>query len=422
MLRPIVPIVVAQETKMRIVFDHPAVVTGTWENGHVRRELVRVPAEFEIQEFSDAEALASCAVVDDVSRDVMASYRTVGGRHYKAWRWDKPDISFPFSNLRDSVYTGAQLDFEGLADVLKKEIVRVAKITQYRNIENADRRPLKREEALGFSSQAVSSMKAPLLKRWQWLGPETNDEITKWHAKTAAIFSRIILVEGVPHTLSFEPCYRLTSSRTSRGNRSGSAVPGVASLAVYGNDLDGPVIDADTGLEKLSFQALTLGEQFFAANDLDGMRQFAGHSGWGINESAGQTIKVYDDGAISSNIVELETIRHTRILHDRARLMVSHIRQVDGVENYSGREIDKTCMVNAKDTLKQAILDWQTNRNGTDSLAAPFEDLLAEMIRWEEGRLKINDFSLLDQIEAFRIREDMADVTVVPVPWSGPGR
>nr|WP_250807451.1 hypothetical protein [Neorhizobium tomejilense] len=406
---------------MRIRFEHPAVVTGTWENGHVRRELVRVPTEFEILEFTDDEAPLSFTVVDDASGEVMQSYRTVGGRQYKAWRWDKPDnLFYDESNLMNSVYTGAQFEFRGLADILKEEVRRVAKITQYRNIENAERKPLKREEAMGFSPQAVSCKKAPVLKGWQWLGPDTKEEVAEWHAKTAAIFSKIILVEGYPHVLSFEPCYRLTASGTSRGNRSGPASPGVASLAVYGGNLDGPVIDPATGFEGLSAQALLVGEQFFAANDRDGMKQFAEESGWGTDERPSETITVYHEGSVTADFLELETVRHARILYDRARLMVSRLRTVDSVEQYSDRPIDKADMLDGMEQLRVAILDWQARRNGTEHLAAPFENLLAEMIRWEEGRQKINSFDLLDQVKAFRVREDMTDVTFIPAPWNGP--
>jgi hypothetical protein len=42
------------------------------------------------------------------------------------------------------------------------------------------------------------------------------------------------------------------------------------------------------------------------------------------------------------------------------------------------------------------------------------------MIRWEEGNQKINKFDLLDQVKAFKAREDMADVTITPKPWSAP--
>lgn len=404
---------------MRIKFDHPAVVTGTWENGHVRRELVRVPDEFEIQEFSDAEAPRSFTVVDDESGTAVQEFRTVGGRHYKLWSLDKPEATFnPGSNIMNCVYTGKQLDFPALTDILKAEIAKVRKYSQYRDIENTERPVLRREANLGFDSRAVALMKAPHLKGWRWLGADTDAEVADWRGRTAEVFGKIIMVDGRPHVLSYEPCYRLNASGTTTGNRKGPAQMTTSDVAVYGGHLR--TIDPNTGFEKLGYLALLLGDQFFAANDRDGLTQFAEASGWGLRDEQGETIVVHDDGVVSINFLELETVRHARIIYERAGLMVGHIRKVDGVEQYSGRPIDKTVMLENRESLRQAILEWQAERNGTDCLATLFEDLLAEMIRWEDGNRKLNEFGLLDQVKAFKIREDMADVTIIPVPWSAP--
>lgn len=406
---------------MRIRFDHSAVVTGTWGNGQVRRELVRVPAEFEIQELSDNEAPRSFTVVDDASGAAMRKYRTIGGRHYKRWDLDPRQTAFvPGSNILNAVYTGIQLDFPGLTDFLKAEIARVRKVSQYRDIENTERKPMKREAQLGLDSRAIALMKAPMLKGWRWLGHDVENEVDDWRNRTAEIFNRFILVNGHPYTLAYEPCYRLNASGTAFPNRPGPAQLLSSTVDVYGRDINGRTIDPNTGFEKLGPMGLILGDQYFSANDRDGLVRFAEESGWGLNDKGGETIVVHHDGATYTDFMELETVRHARILHDRASLMVGHVKQVDGVEKYSGRPVDKTVMLESLEGLRQGILIWQTDRAGTDHLAAPFENLLAEMVRWEEGNQKINKFDLLDQINAFRVREDMADVTITPRPWSAP--
>lgn len=405
---------------MRIRFDHPAVVTGTWENGHVRRELVRVSTDFEVKEYSDAEAPRSFTVVDDAA-GTSREFRTVGGRHYKKWCLDKPEDTFyPGSNILNSIYTGKQLDFPSLTDILNAEIAQARQQSRYRDIENTERHVLKRELTLGLDSRAVALMKAPHLKGWRWLGPDTEAEVADWRNRTAEVFGKIIMVDGCPHVLSYEPCYRLNASGTTTRTRRGPARMFTSTVAVYGDHLKGRSIETDTGFENLGYLALLLGDQFFAANDRDGLTQFAEASGWGLSEGRGETIVVHDADVASTDFLELETVRHARIIYDRAGLMVRHIRKVDNVEQYSGRPIEKAVMLENMENLRQAILEWQAERNGTEGLAAPFEDLLTEMIGWENGNQKINEFDLLDQVKAFKIREDMADVTIIPVPWSAP--
>jgi hypothetical protein len=405
---------------MRIRFDHPAVITGHWENGHIRRELVRVPAEFEIHELSDEEAPRSFTVLDDASGATIREYRCFEGRHYKRWDLDKTQGVFkPESHILNSVYSGIGLDFPGLADILKDEINKVRKISDYRDIENTDRQRTKKETVLGLDSRSVALMKAPMLKRWRWVGGNVNAEVDDWRNRTAEVFNKFILVNGQAYTLTFEPCYRVNASGTTE-NRTGLAQLSSSTVAVYGKDVRGPVHDTQTGFEKLGLMGLILGDQYFSANDRDTAVQFAEYSGWGLNDKGGETIVVHNEAMTSDDFMELETIRHAYILYDRASLMVGRVRHVDGRDQYSGRYVDKEEMVAGLENLRHAILEWQTARDGTDNLASPFESILAEMMRWEEGSPKINTFDLIDQIKAFKVREDMAVVKITPRSWGAP--
>ncbi|MBY3151439.1 hypothetical protein HFO56_03425 [Rhizobium laguerreae] len=404
---------------MRIRFEHPAVVSGTWDSGQVRRELVRVASGFEIKELSEAEAPRSFDVI--AAGGTLHEYRTVGGRHYKKWTLDMGVEQFnPDSNIMGSIYTGKNLDFPVLTDLLKAEIRETRKHSGPAHIENTERPVLKRESRAGLDSRAVALIKAPILKRWQWLGPETDAEIADWRSRTAEVLEKIIMVEGCLHTLSYEPCYRLNASGTSTHIRRGPAHLVTHNMAVYGNQLKGRPVDPNTGLENLGYLALLLGDQFFGANERDEAVEFAKASGWGLSDQGMETIVVHDDRGPSADVLELETVRHARMVYEGARLMIEQTRRVNRVDQYSGRPVDKNTMRQTMEGLRQAILEWQNARSGVDGLAAPFEDLLAEIMRWEDGNRKLNGFDLIDQITAFKIREDMADVTVVTVPWSAP--
>ncbi|MDW9481315.1 hypothetical protein GOB57_21960 [Sinorhizobium meliloti] len=412
---------------MRIRFDHPAVVSGTSDDGNIRRELVRVASDFEIKELSDRDAPRSFTV--DVNGTPIHEFRVVGGRHYKKWILDRPqDMLVPGSNLMNSIYTGGNLDFPALNDVLKAEIRETRKNPHPTHIENTERTVLKREKNAGFDSRAVAMMKATPLRRWRWLGPDTDAEVADWRTRTAGVFDRIILVDGNFYTHAYEPCYRLNASGSSShamGRPAGMVPRGPAELAahdmaVYGHTLKDRRTDGSTGLESLGYLALLLGDQYFAANDLDGIAEFAEASGWGLKQT-GQTIVVYDGVEPSRDFLELETVRHARLVYDAARVMVAQVRGVNPSEcKYGGRKVDKLAMERKMESLRRAIVEWQDERSGTDGLAAPFEDLIAEIVEWEDGNPKRNRFDLFDQIKAFKIREDMADVTIIPIPWNAP--
>lgn len=403
---------------MRISFDHPAVVSGTSEDGKIRRELVRVASDFEIKELSDRDAPRSFTV--DVNGSALHEFRIFDGKHYKRWILDSPQAALaPRSNLMNSIYTGGSLDFPVLTDVLKAEIREARKLSGPGHIENTERNVLKREKDGGFDSRAVALMKATLLRKWRWLGPDTDAEVADWRRRTADVFERIILVDGIPYTHSYEPCYRLASGGSARVAR-GPAELVPHDMAVYGNTLKDRRTDGTTGLETLGYLALLLGDQYFAANDMEGIEEFADASGWGLKQT-GQTIVVHDDVEPSGDFLELETARHARLVYDGARVMVSQVKGVNPSDcQYAGRKVDKLAMERKMECLRKAMVEWQDERSGTDGLAAPFEDLFAEIVQWEDGNPKRNKFDLFDQVKAFKTREDMADVTVIPVPWNGP--
>ncbi|MCS4090212.1 hypothetical protein [Rhizobium sp. BK176] len=403
---------------MRFNFNHPAVVTGTWENGNIRRELVRVAAEFEIVEYSDAEAPRTFDV-HDRWQDQNVRIRTVGGRHYKRWRWDEPHAAFgPESQLIQSLYNGKELDFAGIEAMLDSEVTRVKTIDAYRGIENTDRKPLKREAQAGLSSLAVSGMKAPILKNWQWLGPDTESEVATWRERISAMLANIAFVDGIPHVRTFEPCYQV--SRTQLGSGSGVLVS-VENARFYAKEVDRTLVDPKTGFEILGKNALMIGAHNFSPLEFQDLRRFCVDAGWGSDDSPRYDIVTHDTDAVGIDYLEMETVRHARILHDHAgRMLKNSVKRDDGVEVYYGQQVDTHRMLAQLEALRVAILRWQSERNGTDHLAAPFEDLLDHVLHLTDSQFGKPAFGITEQMESFGVREDMAPVVVAPVAGATP--
>ncbi|MCV9964122.1 hypothetical protein OIU34_19760 [Pararhizobium sp. BT-229] len=401
---------------MRFSFEHPAVVTGKWENGHVRRELVRVAADFEIAEYSSEEAPRTFTV-RDLSTELCKTIRTLDKGHYMRWRYDEPSSSFGSdSQLLRSIYNGKMLDFQAIGALVSDEIKRVQKITQYKEIENTSRRPLKRELEVGLDTLEVSCMKAPILKNWQWLGPDVQQELSDWRDRIGAVLANIILVDGIPHMRTFEPCHRVRHTTTFNG-RVGDIE--AYSALVYTAEPDRTSFDPKTGLENLGGNALMIGTHYFAATERPEAFRFAEESGWGVG-SLRHEIEVHDESAVGLDFLEMETVRHARILHDRAGTMLEHVKDRDGVDIYCGQAVDTEMMRSQIEALRASLLDWQSERKGTDELASPFEDLLEHVMHWEDARPTKSSFGLPEQMASFKVREDMSPVIVAPIAGATP--
>lgn len=398
---------------MRFTFEHPAVVTGTRENGNVRRELVRASADFEIAEYSTAEAPLTFTVRERSTETTKATIRTVANGHYKKWTWDEPSCCFGSDAvLMRSLYTGKNLAFKAIRDLVYAEVARVEKLGDYRGIEHTERKPLKRELKDGLDSLSVSCMKAPILKNWQWLGPDVQAEVAAWRESVTAVLARIILVDGVPYTRSFEPCYSIMHGDVLVRRHRGPGSINAATTAVYSQEPDRISCDPATGLADMKREATLLGTQFFAATDLSEAVRFSQESGWGDDGELKNEIIVHDEAAISTDFLEMETVRHSRMLHDRAGKMVHALRHSDGVDFYCDQPVDAASMRSQIEAMRTALLSWQIERDGTDGLSTPFEDLLEHVLHWGDAQRTKTSFDLEDQMNAFKVREDMSPVTV----------
>jgi hypothetical protein len=401
---------------MRLRLDHPAVVTGLWEDGKVRHELVRVGADFEFAEYSSAEAPLSFEVRDPHQNETVNKVRTIGGRHFQRWKHDEPSCAFGSdANLMRSLYHGKQLDFRTIESLVEAEIQRVRRMNGDRGIENTNRKPLKRELLDGLETVAVSCMKAPLLKNWQRLGADVSEEVKRWHDLIAEVLANIVLVDGAPYVRTFEPCYRVEHPTAFGGRFATGASISANNAHDYAKEPDRLVINPETGFERLGELALVLGFQNFAATDLNDAIRFCQESGWHFNGNQKHEIIVHDSTAIGIDYLEMETARHARMLHQRAEWMIKEVRKREGTDVYCGEPVDVAVMRTQIDAVRSSLLLWQTDRTRIHDLAAPFEDLLEHSLHWEDAQPTKSTFDHADQMEAFKLREDMVPIRVSPI-------
>jgi hypothetical protein len=408
---------------MRFTFNHPAVVTGTWDNGDVRRELVRVGADFEIAEYSSAEAPLSFTVRNRSSQETSSSIRTVASGHHKKWTRDEPSCGFGSDAvLMQSIYTGNHLAFKAIRDLVYDEVRRVYSAVDYRGIQNTDRKLLKREIKEGLDSLSVSCMKAPMLRNWQWLGSDVENEVASWRQNIADLFARIILVDGVPYTRCFEPCYGVFHADTiGRINQANDLIR-TSTTAIYSEEPDRVSYDTQTGLNIMKREAFVLGSHFFAATDYDDAVRFIQESGGIANGEIKNEIIVHDPSAVMTDFLEMETVRHARIVHDRAQKLVHALqRDEDGVCFYNGQEVDAEIMCSQIKNMETALVTWQEDKIGIDALSAPFEELLEHVLHWSDSQWVNSSYDLEAQMDAFKLREDMSPVTVPAFAGATPG-
>lgn len=405
---------------MRFSFNHPAIVTGTWENGHVRRELVRVAADFEIAEYTSDEAPLTFEVYDHYQNETSLRVRTIGGRHYRRWTWDEPSCAFGSdAQLLRSLYNGKEFDFSAIEELVDAEIRRLTTTPLFAGIENTQRKPFKRELEDGLNTLAVSCMKAPMLKNWQWLGPDTQGEVAEWRDRVAATLANVVMVNDIPHVRTFEPCYQV-SHAASWGRSSQPIRVSADKASFYAQEPDRTLVDPRTGLESLGKGALMIGTHNFAATDFHDMRRFCVESGWGADSNPRHDIVVHDPSAIGIDYLEMETVRHARMLHDRAQGILRNAAERDGVKVWYGETLDTQSLLAQLEAVRGSLVVWQSERNGTDDLASPFEDLLEHVLHLEDARPTQSSFGLSEQMASFKVREDMSPVVVAPIPGATP--
>ena len=385
---------------MLIKFEHPAIVSGRWENGHPRHDLVRVTTDIEIAEYTRAEAPETFTVIDGKTREALRSVSSVGQRHYKRWDYD--------SDARWAV-TGGELrnhlfmkngDFRSILFRVDEAVKEIRKTSRYRDVENTERTLLKRQIKAGWSSLGMACLKAPTLKNWKWLDNDTDAQVEHWRGVVRNVMSNIISIDGVPYTRSFEPLYELDCLKR---------FPRITQYSSYVfTGLPDPEPAPGSRLFHLPSSSLTVGRHYFSPLDLEGAEAIAAETGCRISGPE-QVILVHDEDAVGIDHLEMETVRHARMLYDAGIKMREIALSAGG--RYCGTEVDMAVMAAETSSLADAIVDWQENRD-IDRLSQPFETLFDRVVEWGELQSVKTSYDLVDQINTFRLRQDATPISI----------
>jgi hypothetical protein len=219
---------------------------------------------------------------------------------------------------------------------------------------------LKRESKIGMREVTKACLNAPMLRKWNWLSPDADQDVDHWRSIAAEKIGNVVLINGVPCLRAFEPCYALTTAY-------GAPQIQVASKRVFATQVHVADKKAD-GLEVLGEEATFYKSHYFAASDFEGAVAFADTIGWRLLPNQRPNIRIRDESAITDDFDILETVRHARLLLEA---MDSRHFQYE-VQNNAGKTTEfatklAQLVADAK-VLKDEVLSWQTNRDDVTAL------------------------------------------------------
>lgn len=385
---------------MRITLEHPVVVTGTWDAGTIRHDLVRTAGEFEIAEYAGADAPVTFRIGN--GRDL--EYRTIEGRHYRP----APDLE-ECATIQDSasrlLLIRDEFGVDPISRLLADEAARIKRdFDASAGIQNRNQRFLTREEKIGHTQDSVDCMKAPKLRNWRWLSSNTAVEVERWRAAAADILSNLVLIDGIPHRRVAEP-------RIGLHFISG---PLIETAPLYTRQVHRHDPDLD-GLHDMGENALMFGYQYFGLGEIEDMYAFASELGWEA-ERQFNGLEIIDDSALSVDHLKMETVRHARIaVHRVTRALASKLpkHEIRDWEMDVGPVVSELgrCLV----TLRGSILEWQQHQGDTESVSAGLDNLLEALENLPDApKAAATDrgFTIIDQMNALRLRQDAAPISL----------
>ncbi|MCZ7862452.1 hypothetical protein O9X98_13850 [Agrobacterium salinitolerans] len=375
---------------MRMTIDHPVIVNGTFPNGEARHELVRTPAEFEFRELSEAEA--PLAFTDGIDR---RSTRVIDGKLYRAWYLVNPASESLGENgtLRKSLFGGVgMIDFRSLGKLVQDAARQIEKADPFVQVANISRGLAMRDRKSGHTADGIVCIKAPTLKNWRWLSSDTQETVSEWRAITAELLDNVVVIGGRPYLRCFEPGFRVEYLGE------GQASIHEASTGIYAREAHRSSY-FDDGLEIVGPTALACGSHYFSATDPDGPATFAEQLGWRLCGKV-YPIEVHEADYEHTDFLELETVRHARMLLDWAEASIT-------LSKVKAPVPETPLLERVASELRSSILDWQAEKAGYASVAKAFhalrESQFAEALI--VGRRSV-------QIGAFVTREDAAPVRI----------
>lgn len=374
---------------MRMTIEHPVIVSGTFPNGAARHELVRTPAEFQFRELSEAEAPP--AFTDGIDRQ---SVRVIDGKLYRAWFHVNPASESLGENgaLRKALFGGGALDFRPLGKLVRDAASLLEKADPFVQVANTARVLERRDRKIGHTGDGIICIKAPILKNWLWLSPDTQETIMKWRTITADLLDNVVVIGGRPYLRCFEPGFRVEDLGD------GQASIHEACTGIYAREVHRSSY-FDNGLEIMGPTALACGSHYFSATDPDGPAALAEQMGWRLRGKV-YPIDVFDADYEHTDFLGMETVRHARMLLDWAEMAIT-------VSRVKAPDPELPVLEDLASELQSSILDWQVEKAGYTELAKAFHTLRESKF---SDALVIGRRAL--QLEAFVTREDAAPVRI----------
>jgi hypothetical protein len=363
---------------VRVTIEIPAVISGTWEtSGADRHDLVRVPTDFDIPEFSEADAPLA---FEDRHRGNLV--RIIDSKLYRAWptHGTAREAFEEESSLHKAMFVGG-LDFSSLSSIALDYIRDLKKENPFANVENSRRDLSATERNKGYDAPSITCLKAPLFRNWRWVASDTAERIEGWRGIAREFMGNFAIVDGCSYVRCFEPCYVLERVRDSARANIRQATTHVYAKEVHRRTTYGG------GLEVMGDDALQSGTHFFSATDPQGALALADQLEWDIM-SMEPAIEVHDPDAAQTDFLEMETARHAMMLMSACR-----------------RDLSSDPMV---ETLRQAILNWQDGRAGHAAMASAFHALRESELADVSERTSW----LKQQMSAFLRREDGTPVQI----------
>jgi hypothetical protein len=320
---------------MRMKFIHPAILTGNYADGRPRAELCRVESEFEVPEYTWADAPVTFVTQES---GVSRYHHSVGDSLFKAIPGAlQPSFLETTDGLSYILHNGqpTNVQFEAFYETVSRAAAKMEDDSGYALKVDVRRNPLNREVKRGMREVTKACLSAPMLRNWSWLSPAAEAEVEAWRAIAAEKIANLVMIRGVPALRSFEPCLVLTK-------RFGIAQVQAASKHVYARQVHISETDRD-GMPMLGPDAFTLRNHYFAADDYDGAVAFAREIGWTDIRPGDSPIRVRIADKVTDDYEDRETLRHAQMaLAAAAKAPKASVRHAASVLADEVRDIQKS--------------------------------------------------------------------------------
>jgi hypothetical protein len=157
----------------------------------------------------------------------------------------------------------------------------------------------------GHTGQIKAFAKAPVFGVQSWIGEGADSEIADWGKIFQDFMGNVVIVDGVVHVRSFEPCYKMNLRPPE------TRVLSIESMSVMEKVLGGSTVTSQ-GIPILGKDSEKVDDRYFSLNELDRAVELAEQFGftreW-MPDSHVLSATVVDASALSSDFIKEESFR-----------------------------------------------------------------------------------------------------------------